>query len=149
VILGIIKKMPTGGGYSASSESIQKLKSAIKKDSDHLSVNPAIAKPSFCSSATYLVFISALEDLFDRKQIQFGPGIADKLLVTGQQDGVGVWGRWNANGPGTARLFAELHLGHNFASIEQRNCFSLVSSLLSESMQSGSALSRMSIWRRC
>src|SRR6185436_20286075 len=24
------------------------------------------------------------------------------------------WGRWNANGPGTARLFAELKLGRNF-----------------------------------
>ena len=36
------------------------------------------------------------------------------LLVRGQRDGEGVWGRWNANGPGTARLFHELDLGRNF-----------------------------------
>ncbi|MEO7167519.1 MAG: hypothetical protein ABI016_10840, partial [Chthoniobacterales bacterium] len=30
------------------------------------------------------------------------------------RDGAGIWGRWNANGPGTARLFHELGLGRNF-----------------------------------
>jgi hypothetical protein len=30
-----------------------------------------------------------------------------------------VWGRWNANGPGTARLFHELQLGQNFDSFDQ------------------------------
>jgi hypothetical protein len=29
------------------------------------------------------------------------------LMVEGQADGQGVWGRWNANGPGTARLFSK------------------------------------------
>jgi hypothetical protein len=65
------------------------------------------------------VFVSALEELDRRGRIHFEPGVAEKLLVSGQHDGVGVWGRWNANGPGTARLFEELHLGHNFTSIEQ------------------------------
>jgi hypothetical protein len=41
------------------------------------------------------------------------------LLARGQPDGVGVWGRWNANGPGTARLFAELGVGRNFVDWEQ------------------------------
>ena len=36
------------------------------------------------------------------------------LLINGQRDGEGVWGRWNANGPGTARLFYEMNLGPNF-----------------------------------
>ena len=115
----MIAKMPTGGDYRASSESIQKLEAAIKKDGDRLSVDPTFAKPSFCSSATYLVFVSALTELCHGGQIQLRPGVAEKLLVSGQPDGVGVWGRWNANGPGTARLFAELHLGHNFSSIEE------------------------------
>jgi hypothetical protein len=119
VILKMIEKMPKGGDYRTSAESIHKLESAIKLDGDHLSVNPEIAKPSFCSAATYLVFVLALEELFDQRQTPFGPGVAEKLLVSGQQDGVGVWGRWNANGPGTARLFAELNLGPNFISIEQ------------------------------
>jgi hypothetical protein len=36
------------------------------------------------------------------------------VIHDGQRDGDGVWGRWNANGPGTARLFFELGLGRNF-----------------------------------
>jgi hypothetical protein len=111
--------MPAGGEYRASSESIQKLESAIKKEGNHLAIDASVAKPSFCSSATYLVFVSTLEELNRRGQIQFEEGAAEKLLVTGQHDGFGVWGRWNANGPGTARLFAELYLGHNFTSIEK------------------------------
>jgi hypothetical protein len=119
LIVEMIARIPAGGEYSASSESIQKLESAIKKDGNHLAVDATVAKPSFCSSATYLVFVSALEELNRRGQIRFEEGVAEKLLVTGQPDGSGVWGRWNANGPGTARLFAELQLGHNFTSLEQ------------------------------
>ena len=37
-----------------------------------------------------------------------------QLMIRGQRDGEGIWGRWNANGPGTARLFHELDLGQNF-----------------------------------
>ena len=110
-ILEAINNMPSGGDYRATSESIQQLESAIKKNGDHLDINSAIAKPSFCSSATYLVFVSTLQELNREGQIQFEPGVTEKLLVTGQRDGVGVWGRWNSNGPGTARLFAEFHLG--------------------------------------
>jgi hypothetical protein len=36
------------------------------------------------------------------------------LLPGKSADGEGVWGRWNANGPGTPRLFHELGLGRNF-----------------------------------
>jgi len=42
--------------------------------------------------------------------------LAEQLAVRGQPDGVGIWGRWNANGPGTACLFRELDLGPNFTS---------------------------------
>ena len=119
LIVDMTNRMPAGGEYRASSESIQKLESAIKKEGNHLAIEAAVAKPSFCSSATYLVFVSTLEELDRRRRIQFEEGVAEKLLVTGQHDGFGVWGRWNANGPGTARLFAELYLGHNFTSIEK------------------------------
>jgi hypothetical protein len=43
----------------------------------------------------------------------------EALLPKGQPDGTGIWGRWNANGPGTARLFAELNLGENFSDLAQ------------------------------
>jgi hypothetical protein len=119
LVVGLTERMPTGGEYRASSESIGRLESAIKALGDHLAVDPAVAEPSCSSSATYLVFVSALEELNRQRKIQFEPGVAEKLLVSGQRAGDGVWGRWNANGPGTARLFAELRLGRNFTSIEQ------------------------------
>jgi hypothetical protein len=119
LILEMIDTMPIGGDYRASTDSIQKLEAAIKKEGNEITINSSSATPSFCSSATYLVFVSTLEKLNRQEEIQFNPGIPEKLLVTGQHDGVGVWGRWNANGPGTARLFGELGLGHNFTSIEE------------------------------
>jgi hypothetical protein len=114
----LVDEMPKGGGYRASSDSIQKLEYAIRQEGDHLIVKADVAQPSFCSSATYLVFVSALEEWNRRRHIRFEPGVAEQLLVRGQHDGVGVWGRWNANGPGTACLFKELQLGHNFTHIE-------------------------------
>ena len=38
----------------------------------------------------------------------------EQLIIRNQRDGQGIWGRWNSNGPGTARLFYELGLGRNF-----------------------------------
>jgi hypothetical protein len=119
LVLRMIDKMPKGGEYHASAESIKKLESAIQVKGDNLEINRGIAMPSFCSSATYLLFVSVLEELNQNKQLTLGPGVAEKLRVTAQHDGVGVWGRWNANGPGTARLFEELDLGTNFTSVEK------------------------------
>ena len=74
---------------------------------------------SFCSGATYLVFIKAIEELRDRGQLQLDFATLNQLIIRDQHDGEGVWGRWNANGPGTARLFYELGLGRNFADFAQ------------------------------
>lgn len=76
--------------------------------------------PSFCSSATYFVFLKTLESLETKHKIAIGSDAARKLLPIdesgrGLDDGFGVWGRWNANGPGTAGLFADLDLGYNFS----------------------------------
>jgi len=77
-------------------------------------VNPSVARTTYCSGATYMVFVRAIQSLLP--QSAFAGGLAEALAVNGQPDGVGVWGRWNANGPGTACLFHELGLGHNFTS---------------------------------
>jgi hypothetical protein len=112
VILQIIQAMPQGGGYSASNEATARLAEAARTVKGTLVLEPGIAKPSYCSGATYLVFLSALADLNNRTPIA-GP-LAESLAIKGQPDGVGIWGRWNANGPGTACLFHELQLGDNF-----------------------------------
>jgi hypothetical protein len=56
-----------------------------------VSLRNALAQPSFCSSAIYLVFVSTLEELNRKRKIQFEPGVVEKLLVSGQRDGDGVW----------------------------------------------------------
>jgi hypothetical protein len=114
VILSLLPQMPKLGGYSASNQATANLQAAVRVSSGRLTVTPAVAMPSYCSGATYLVFIKALERLNGGLPIS-GP-LAEQLAVKGQPDGVGVWGRWNANGPGTAVLFRELNLGPNFTS---------------------------------
>ena len=88
-----------------------------------VSVRPEHATPGYCSGATYLVFLKTLEPCKSAGRYLF-PGATWEALVPRLRpdgkdtlpDGESVWGRWNANGPGTARLFYELGLGRNFTS---------------------------------
>ena len=57
--------------------------------------------------------------LRDRGDLQLDYETLDALMIHGQRDGAGIWGRWNANGPGTARLFSELGIGRNFDDFEE------------------------------
>ena len=54
----------------------------------------------------------------ERGDLRLNDETLDQLMIRGQRDGAGIWGRWNANGPGTARLFYELGLGRNFDDFE-------------------------------
>jgi hypothetical protein len=109
-----IAKMPEGGRYSASNVATSRLQSAINLEAGRLFVLPTLAAPSYCSSATYLVFVKTIEALRERGLLTLDSPTTESLLVRGQRDGQGIWGRWNANGPGTARLFHEMDLGKNF-----------------------------------
>lgn len=113
-VLESIAEMPRAGTYSVQTDAFKALKSAIQWDQEDLRLQTRLGTPSFCTSATYMVFLSALLKI--RLKYNWTPGadVLKLLLVTGQADGVGVWGRWNANGPGTSRLFYELGLGENF-----------------------------------
>jgi hypothetical protein len=117
VILSILPTMPTGGGYSASSSATRDLQSAAQVRAGRLELQPTLAHTTYCSGATYLVFLRALEVYLPGSTIN--GSLADSLAIKGQPDGVGVWGRWNANGPGTACLFHELGIGRNFSSFEE------------------------------
>jgi len=64
------------------------------------------------------VFIRTIEALRERGQLRLDYSTLERLIIRDQRDGEGVWGRWNANGPGTARLFHELALGRNFDNID-------------------------------
>ena len=114
LILQQIREMPVGGKYSASRTATIRLQSAAHFESGKFFILPDAASPSYCSGATYLVFMKTIEALRDRGDLQLNYETLDQLMIRGQSDGAGIWGRWNANGPGTARLFYELGLGRNF-----------------------------------
>ena len=113
-ILRALERMPEGGGYSVKSVAKDALRSAVAWENGKPAIVPASAQPSFCSGATYLAFVIALAMEQRSGHLALAPEAWKKLIVENQADGHGVWGRWNANGPGTARLFHELGIGRNF-----------------------------------
>src|SRR5947209_2064946 len=119
LILEQMRNMPSGGKYSVSHVARIKRQSAAHFESGKFFVIPTKPYVSFCSGATYLVFIKTVEELRDRGQLQLDFSTLNQLIIRDQHDGEGVWGRWNANGPGTARLFYELGLGRNFSDFAQ------------------------------
>jgi hypothetical protein len=133
LILRQISSIPTGGGYDPSSAATARLGSAIVlKPDGALDFRPKAARPSYCSGATYLVFLKAIQALRASRKLSIPSQATEAMLVRddpnrpdrlpnewGPRDGEGVWGRWNANGPGTARLFRELGLGRNFEDFAQ------------------------------
>jgi hypothetical protein len=119
LILQQIRGMPAQGGYSAGHLATQRLAAATALDTAGLDVEADRAMPSYCSGATYLVFLKTVSALNRRGEVRLDEPAMRALLVAGQRDGEGVWGRWNANGPGTARLFYELALGTNFTDFAQ------------------------------
>lgn len=119
VVLEQINKMPRGGRYSTSRVAKIRLERSAHFESGKFFFLPSAASPSFCSGATYLVFIRTIETLRERGQIQLDYATLNQLIIRDQRDGEGIWGRWNANGPGTARLFHELSLGRNFTDFAQ------------------------------
>lgn len=102
-LLQSIQSMPVHGGYDGSDATKNLLAKASSHRNGSFHITPEIAKPSFCSGATYLVLLKALRT-----------GSDDLLPKIDQQDGHGIFGRWNANGPGAAKLIADLNAGKNF-----------------------------------
>lgn len=109
LVLAQVQSMPRGGNYAANRLAMERFTAAVGVRNGSLFVGTATAFPNFCSEATYLVFLKTIA-----AQQVVEPAALDALMIRGQADGHGIWGRWNANGPGTARLFHELGLGRNF-----------------------------------
>lgn len=140
LIVAAIDKMPTGGTYAKYQRSrpgrqfddlyqtVADLNEAIGTGLGRkLKVTPVKAgQLSFCSSATYLLFAEVLEDL-QRQGMKIEPSVTKEIadvgekisVIQGKMDGIGIFGHWNADGPGTAVLFERLGLGFNFSSFEK------------------------------
>lgn len=120
LVLAQVRAMPLGGGYAATREANAALAAAVRPGATGVTIDAGKARPSYCSGATYLVF---LKTLLAAQQAGLLPPLAEetwqRLAPKSAPDGTGIWGRWNANGPGTARLFHDLHLGKNFTAWDE------------------------------
>jgi hypothetical protein len=112
-VMEAVRAMPGGGGYAVTSQAGKRFRDSVRTDGA-IRVASATATPSYCSSATYLVLLRAVSALESRGVVQLTESQRAALAPKAQADGAGVWGRWNANGPGAACLFAELGLGKSF-----------------------------------
>lgn len=133
-ILAAIEQFPDRGGYYTGGKpndkfrqtTMQALNSAfiMGVNDEKPAFVPSMAVPSFCSSATYAVIVKALL-LWDCRgviskqawrNIKPYVGIKDAINTNGifQDDGMGFWGRANANGPGLGVLIHELDAGYSF-----------------------------------
>jgi hypothetical protein len=112
-VLAAVKVMPDGGVYSKKDDATIALGKAVTNEHGIIAQDPNVAKPVYCSGASYEAFVQVIGQLQKDKKLQLPDDIVDGLLVHMQPDGTDTWGRWNANGPGTARLFFELGLGAN------------------------------------
>lgn len=119
-ILDQIETMPKGGGYATSLDAHKGLASVVEVG-ETVALHPEKAMPGYCSGATYVVLLKALRAMQEQGEIRLSnetwQALVPRLREDGKDtmpDGEGVWGRWNANGPGAARLIDQLQLGYNF-----------------------------------
>ena len=60
-----------------------------------------------------------VQEAIETGMLELNSSEVQALMMRGQGDGIGVWGRWNANGPGAAKLIKDLGMGINFESYEK------------------------------
>src|SRR5438105_12693665 len=63
LVLEKVREMPTGGKYSTARVATIALQSAAHFEQGKFFVLPPPSSPSFCSGATYLVFLKTIEEL--------------------------------------------------------------------------------------
>ncbi len=133
-VLAAVDSFPERGGYYTGSRTTEKFPRTawkalneaygMRRADSRPNFRPEKATPSFCSIATYAVLIKALL-MWDTQGkitrpawIMMKPyvGIVDDINTRGygQDDGVGFWGRANANGPSLAVLVHELKAGVSY-----------------------------------
>ncbi|PQJ27933.1 hypothetical protein [Rubritalea profundi] len=119
-VIRAVEKMPRGGGYSTRPKAHHGLSHSIRAGRrGGLDLRAGKAKPSYCSGATYHVLLSMVQEGIDAGVLELSSSEVQALMMQGQGDGIGIWGRWNSNGPGAAKLVKDLRMGINFESYEK------------------------------
>lgn len=111
-----MEKLGKGGEYACTGKALGNFLQAFSwNEKKGRQLQPAKARPSFCSSAVYGALLLAL-DLWDsgRGKTALNGQAWKALLPKRVPDGTGPWGCANANGPGLAVLVHKLGAGHSF-----------------------------------
>jgi len=119
LVLKAVNEMPMGGKYSRNQLADDATLRSVSVQEGELQFHIDSKTPSFCTGATYVVFLKVIAQLQKEENLGLTEEMLRALLITGQPDGTDAWGRWNSNGPGSARLFKELGLGRNFVSFKE------------------------------
>lgn len=118
LVLRAVKSMPRGMGYDARPEAVDRLAASVTLRDGAIHQDLAAAGSTFCSGATYLVLLRVIDQLRKDNTLRLPTPALARLANLDVKDGEEVFGRWNANGPGAARLFHDLKCGVNFTSFE-------------------------------
>ena len=119
-VMQAVRSMPQDLGYDIKDDAahIDDLKKAVTIKNGKIDVDAAKAGVSFCTIGTYMVFMKLVGSA--------GPKLSQEdmqaLLPQSKKqmpDGVGFWGRWNADGPGIGYALKETNVGQNFTDINK------------------------------
>ena len=127
ILLRVISETKNGGGYYTGSRKDEEhprttaegLAEAFAMGKEGVSIDLSKARPSYCSSAVYMVMLKTLlmwdqsGAISEKAWENLRPYPQKGMAYPAQNDGVGCWGRANANGPGAAVLVRELKAGKN------------------------------------
>ena len=90
-VIDALHAMPAGGRYSTGPAANHGLSGAVSDSGGLLSVHETGAVPSYCSEATYLVFLKTLSRLQSSGKLSLTPEAVRGLRPAGQPDGTGIW----------------------------------------------------------
>lgn len=75
LILRAVAAMPKAGGYSVSADAANAFRSSVGVSQGRFLLQPRQARPSFCSSATYLVLVRVLDYEHRRGKLSLSPEV--------------------------------------------------------------------------
>ena len=117
LILKIARAMPESGGYQSTDDRIDALGAAIQISGGKISVKPKRAGATFCSAATYLVFIQAIARLQRLGGLRLSSAAVDELRPLGKSRAARrLWnlGQMECKRPGNRPFVQGARLGKEF-----------------------------------
>jgi hypothetical protein len=122
MILAIIKRLPTGGGYSLDAARVElPTVTAHNIGGGRWEMRVYDGHPSHCTSATYAVYAHLVAALHNGGRISLSPDQLRSLAIlrtmpdgTARVDGQGPFAIFNANGAGVAALLKHTGTGFSF-----------------------------------